>query len=148
VNFVFPITIPANTPSTSPVIVTMSLTNGTVTKVDVQFPGGVIALAHVTITNGLYQVFPSNQDADFATNDETITWPENLVIDQPPFGLQVNGWNDDDTYQHTITVRVVMQPAGTGSHTLQEIQALLNAQGYGEAASTLPPANEPGVAPS
>lgn len=122
---------PHNTLKTNPLITTIDIIQGTITLVSVQFPPGVNALAHCKILWGLYQLFPSNEQGDFATGGETVTWDENITIDAEPLQLTMLTWNDDDTYDHTITARIVMQPAAKG----QTIQNVLSALGSGQVQS-------------
>lgn len=126
--FVEHLTIPANTSKLSPVTATIDVILGTITLVSVQFPPGVNALAHLKINWSLYQLFPSNQSADFSTGGETIAWDENIAIDHEPAQLTLEGWNEDTTYDHTITVRVVMQPAAAAPSVSQAIQQILAQQ--------------------
>ena len=79
--FVTNIKTPANTPQTNPIITPIDIISGTITLVSIQFPPGVNALAHLKLLWGLYQIFPSNEQGDFSTGGETITWDENITID-------------------------------------------------------------------
>ncbi|MDE2469233.1 MAG: hypothetical protein KGL35_10950 [Bradyrhizobium sp.] len=123
--FVFPVTIPANTPQTAPVVQQLQLTAGKITRLNVQFPSGVVALAHVQLSVGLHQLYPTNPDADFATSNETITWDEDLDLDTGSNVLTVTGWNTDTVYQHTITIRVMMELHETVTDLAAEIAQLL-----------------------
>lgn len=120
--------IPANTPSTLPLTAVIPIIAGTITRIDIQFPPGVNALAHVKLLWGLYQLFPSNEQGDFSTGAETITWNENIDVTTEPLQLTMVGWNEDDTYDHTITVRVVLQPA-SGGNSIDQVASALTAGG-------------------
>lgn len=126
--FVEHLTIPAGTGETSPVSVNIPIIKGTITLVSVQFPPGVNALAHVKILWGLYQLFPSNEQGDFSTGGETVVWDEQIEITAEPLQLVMKGWNDDTTYDHTITLRLVMRPATTQQSTSQILAALQSQQ--------------------
>jgi hypothetical protein len=121
----------ANTPKTSPLITTIPIIAGTITQMFVQFPPGVNALAHLKLLWGLYQLFPSNEQGDFATGGETIVWAENISITAEPLQLTAITWNEDTVYDHTITVRIVMTPAAPGS-TIGGVLAALQQQQQGE----------------
>jgi|SRR5271166_2996026 len=127
--YVFPITIPASTPSSSPVVETMQLVKGTIRSVQVQVPDGVFGLAHIGINLGLYQIYPSNSEATFATSGETIDWTEDYLLDQEPFVLTAYGWNDDVVNDHTITLRFDVAPAVMQTDLAQEIATLLATAG-------------------
>jgi hypothetical protein len=126
--FVFPVTIPKNTPPAAPVLQTLQLTAGTITHMEIQYPSGVLALAHCQIKAGLHQLFPSNPEASFATSSETIDWSEEIAVDQPPYQLTFVGWNADTAYDHTLTVRVEMAPPTAANTLAAEVAALLGAQ--------------------
>jgi len=128
--FVYAITTPANTPASAPLITTLLLDAGTITRIDLQFPLGVSAVAHIQLSQGLNQVFPTNPDGAFATSNETITWNEDYDLDQPPYRLTATTWNTSSTYSHTITVRIVMTPAAQpGSDLKSQIESLLGVGG-------------------
>jgi hypothetical protein len=127
--FVFPITIPANTPQANPIITPLQLTAGTITDMEIQVPSGVVALAHIQLKAGLYQLFPSNPEASFATSNETIDWTEEIHLDQPPYQLVAWGWNDDTSFAHTLTVRVVMQRTAALNTLAAEVASLLGSAG-------------------
>lgn len=108
--FAFDITTPHNTPESSAIRTVMPLIVGTITKMSVWFPPGANALAHIKFLWGLYQLFPSNEQSNFASGGEAIEWDEAIEFDTEPAQLVAVTWNDDDTYDHTISVRVVIQP--------------------------------------
>jgi len=122
--YVFPITIPANTPQSAPTKTLLPLTAGTITHVMIQFPSGPVGLAHVFIRNGLNQVWPANPEAYFTSDDETIPWAEEYEMDTPPYQLQAYAWNTDDTYPHTITIRVELTPAAVEASLLDQFKQL------------------------
>jgi hypothetical protein len=128
--FVTHLVTPANTPKLSPVTTQIPIIAGTITQMFVQFPPGVNALAHLKLLWGLYQLFPSNEQGDFATGGETIVWDEAVDINTEPHQLTAITWNDDDTYDHTITVRIVIAPKA-GGQSVQEVVTALQQQQQG-----------------
>jgi hypothetical protein len=122
--FVTNIKTPANTPQTNPIITPIDIISGTITLVSIQFPPGVNALAHLKLLWGLYQIFPSNEQGDFSTGGETITWDENITIDAEPLQLKAITWNEDTQYDHTISVRIVMQPLAPAQSISNVLAAL------------------------
>jgi len=125
--FIHNILTPHNTPSDTPLITPIDIIIGTITLVGVQFPPGVNALAHLKLLYGLYQLFPSNEQGDFSTGGETITWDEQIDITAEPLTLTAITWNDDTEYDHTISVRIVMQPAA-GGQSVNSVVAAIQAQ--------------------
>lgn len=123
--FIFPITTPANTPVTAKQKTVITLAAGTITHVEAQFPPGVNALAHIQITNGLHQLYPTNPEADVATGAETVSWDDSLEIKSGSTTLYAYTWNIDDTFEHTITVRVEVREPSAGN-VAAEIADLLS----------------------
>jgi len=123
--YVFPITTPAATPPTAKLKTILPLACGKITRIDIQFPSGLQGYAHLALNRGLHQLFPSNQAGDFASSQETIWWNENYDIDQAPFQLEAFTWNLDNTYPHTITVRIVLEPITITTDLTAELAALL-----------------------
>ena len=123
--YVFPITIPANTAETAKLKTTLALTRGQISRVNIEFPAGHVGLTHLHLNRGLYQVWPSNPAANFKSSNETIIWEEMYELDTPPYQLEAYAWNEDDTYEHTITVRLVLDPAVVKASVFEEIKSLL-----------------------
>lgn len=108
----YSLTIAANTPATAPATLAAPLAPGTVARVDVQFPSGCVGLVHVQIWRREHQVWPGNLDGNIAAEGLVVSWPDDYDLDDEPFGLEVRGWNDDDTFPHTITFRFALLPLG------------------------------------
>jgi len=102
----FAIKVPANTTEASPLKTTLKLTKGIIHRVEVQFPIGTRALAHCRIKRAGYQVWPTNRGGSFASDGYTIPIDENYELLHEPMGLIAICWNDDDTFPHTIDIRV------------------------------------------
>jgi len=100
------ITIPANTAAANPTLGRVKISLGLIYKVELQFPPGCGGLAHVVINDGGYQVWPSTLDSDFATDDYTISFEDSYLKQADPSELQIYGYNEDETYPHTIQVRL------------------------------------------
>lgn len=78
---------------------------GVVEKVDIQFPTGCVGLVHTLCRRGGVQVYPTNRSANYHTSGQTITTPDDYLIDDAPFIFQLVAWNEDDTFEHVITWR-------------------------------------------
>jgi len=101
----FEISTPANTARTAPVETTLELTPGVIHKLDILFPPGPAGLLHMVIMRELTQLWPSNPDGNFASDDEVISYPEYYDLLEAPHELQAVTWNEDDTYDHIVHVR-------------------------------------------
>lgn len=126
--FTAAITTPENTPQASAIQTTIPIVFGKITQMLIFFPPGVNALAHIKLLWGLYQLFPSNEQADFAGGDVLIDWPEDIDIETEPSAITAITWNEDDTYPHTITVHIVMTPASGNTNAAAVAQELIAAQ--------------------
>ena len=104
----------------------MPVTHGRIVFCAVQFPSGCSGLAHLTVTRSGFQLFPQNAGQNFASGAETIAWPEDYEFTQPPYTLTLFGWNDDATYPHTVTVRIIMEKVTEQKNVQEEIALLLS----------------------
>jgi hypothetical protein len=101
----FSFTIPANTPANTPEELACKLTNGIIHRVEIGFPKGCAGLVSLAIRRGLHQVWPTNPDGAFNTDNFTILINEHYPLLEVPYILTLVGWNLDDTYDHTLEVR-------------------------------------------
>ena len=102
--FSYEITVPANTLKTAPVEQEMALAAGVIRQVAIQFPAGCNALVHVQVMERDHQLFPTNLDTDIAASGFVLQWAEDYELVDAPYSLKAVLWNDDDTYQHKITL--------------------------------------------
>lgn len=103
--YVFRLTIPANTAKADAESLTCQLTYGTIGRVAVAFPPGPKGLAHLVIYRYEHQLWPTNPEESFAWDNYTIEFDEEFALTERPYTLSIRGWNEDDTYEHTVTVR-------------------------------------------
>jgi len=106
----FELELPANTPGEEPAELTVDLTWGVITHVELEFPPGCAGLAKVKILHHRYQVWPSNIDKWFYTDGRIIVWDDYFELLEAPYNLVLLGYNDDDTFQHTPIVRFEVLP--------------------------------------
>jgi hypothetical protein len=106
----FDVVSPANTLRTAPTQLLARLTKGVVTRVAVQIPLGVKALTGAEIWRGDHKVWPQNPDGFFKGDDVIIEWDEDYLLEDEPLQLRLRVWNDDDSFQHTITFRFGVLP--------------------------------------
>lgn len=101
-------TIPLSTTVYNPQHNILPVSKGLVYRVEFQFPFGCAGLAHIVVYDGGHQVWPSHPHNTFSGDNYTIAFDDLLMKSQPPFQFDLFGYNDDDTYNHTIFVRVGM----------------------------------------
>ncbi len=104
------ITIPKNTTSASPKIILLPIAHGIITKIMVRPRPGHAALAHLVIRHHETQIAPSTENMSFSGDIFPIDWEEYYESYQPPYELKLQGWNDDDTFEHTFDVYVAILP--------------------------------------
>lgn len=96
--------------ASSPEIFDMVMTHGIIHKIDVLFPPGSLGLTGVSIHNALHQVWPTNTDEYFTSDAEVISFREHHPLSEAPYSLQAYHYNTDDTYDHTIIIRIGILP--------------------------------------
>jgi hypothetical protein len=114
--FEYPLTVPAGRAAAAPVTLEALLCAGTVTRVDVQFPAGCVAMVGVSIWRNDHQVWPVNLDESITGEDATVSWPESYDLDDEPFAFTLKGSSPGTTYDHTITFRFALL-------SLEEVQS-------------------------
>jgi len=105
----FSIVTPANTPRTSPQKTVLKLDRGLIYRIQFRFPPGPAALLHIYIRRGLRQIWPINPEEAFATDDELIDFEEYYPLTERPYQLEAYTWNEDDTYDHEVIVRIGLE---------------------------------------
>jgi hypothetical protein len=103
------IEIPKNTPIGSDVIEILRLTRGTITRIDLLFPAGCAGLVGVRLFRAGYQVMPNNFKGYIETDNEMVSTTSPIDLSVNPFELEFYGYNQDDTWNHTIRVRVQVE---------------------------------------
>ncbi len=102
----FHLTIPPNTPVSLLASLQCDLDFGLITHVEVEFPTGCAGLAGVRVRERAHQLYPTNDGSFFVSNGYVIAFADDHRFFSPPFSLFLEGYNDDDTYPHTIGLRI------------------------------------------
>ena len=100
------VSVPANTPATSPVEEVLELTAGVIVGLEVQFPAGCAGLVHCKVLHWERQVWPTPPSTSLASDGHALVVPENYELSTPPHRIRIVAWNLDDTFPHTLYVRV------------------------------------------
>jgi len=118
----FHITLPANTPEADPVALAAPLAHGIIVHVEVEFPPGCYGLAGVRVIEREHQIYPTNDDEWFISDAYVIHFTDVHYLYSPPFSLRLEGFNQDDTYQHRITLRFqLIHPEETLAKKISDI---------------------------
>lgn len=110
--FVKPLTISANTASTSPFSEVLVCSPGKVIGVEMLFPPGCVGLVGVRVKEFERVIWPTNPDEWIIADGETVEWQEDHDMIGAPWALTLEGYNDDDTFDHTIYFRFAMLEVG------------------------------------
>jgi len=98
--------IPANTEATNPASVRLRLTVGKVSHAFISFPAGCQGLVGTRVMRGGHQLWPVMPGEWFVTDDFVVPIQESYRILDEPLNLVFEGYNVDETYDHTITLQL------------------------------------------
>jgi len=87
-------------------VTVLTVTQGLIWLIEVEFPPGCCGLAHLQIFDGSYQVVPATPGESLHGDAVTLSLDDLYMKDAAPWELVVKTWNTDDTYDHQLTVRV------------------------------------------
>lgn len=102
----FSINTPANTPYINRLKTDLKLAAGIIHQVELVFPPGCAGLLHAAINHGLHQIWPTNPGEYFHADAETISFEEFYELITETNVLTVYTYNLDDTYTHSVIVRL------------------------------------------
>ena len=105
------ITIPANTPEATPIKQKLILTAGIIKNVHIKFPAGCHGMVKVRLFRWGFQLIPLVDGEWITGDDETVPTETYYELSATPFSLMFKGCSPDTSYDHTISVRIEMEPA-------------------------------------
>lgn len=85
----------------------IKLSAGTVKEVWILHPKGSVRLAYAKILEGIHQLYPANPEEAYHGNGEPFHFQDDTVLKKPAL-LKLVTWNLDDTYAHTVYVRITV----------------------------------------
>jgi len=107
--YFYQLVLPPNTSKINPVVMTMPVHAGLLSYIEVEFPGGCSGYAHTQIKYHSRQLLPFNPPGDLY-GDSRIFKPDlNFPLTEPPHEFVAWGWNEDDTYQHIVSIGIMVQ---------------------------------------
>ena len=83
---------------------------GIIHQVEIHFPSGCNGLLSCSLYLGGHQILPSTEGMEIIGNKETIVLLEHIELNADQNTIRVQTTNADDTYSHTIQVRVSVLP--------------------------------------
>ena len=99
------LTVPAQTPRSSPVKTVCHVTRGLVYKLEIRIPPGHAGLTGIWITHGGFQVWPSTLGEYFVGDDDLISYEDVYLLESAPYCFNIYAFNNDDTFPHSFYVR-------------------------------------------
>jgi len=109
--YVIDIPTPANTLASSPLETRLVVTAGIAREEWFMFPAGCVGLAHMVVEYQSRQVWPALPGTSLHWDDVMIHVEDRYPFEEEPFDVVIKTWNLDDTYDHTLTFAVVVDPA-------------------------------------
>ncbi len=102
------LTTPQNTPVGVPALQDIVLTKGFIAHIAIKFPSGPAGLLHVSLWNGAVKLFPGDPNQYFSGDNEMIEFytEYDVPLVVGVYKLTIQGWNEDDSYEHGVLVRV------------------------------------------
>lgn len=86
----------------------LKVCKGLAYRFEVEFPPGCSGLQHVQIFDGSYQVYPASQQDSFHSDARVISFDDLYLKTAEPFEFLIKTWNLDETWAHTVQVRIGM----------------------------------------
>lgn len=102
------VTIPASTSKNEALKRTLRLNSGIIRRILVGFPDGACGLVHVQVFDKSWQVLPWTLGESLCWNNYVFDLSMHYELKSEPYALTIYAWNDDDTYEHTVFVGVVL----------------------------------------
>jgi len=100
------ISTPANTAKTALKRTGLHVTKGLIYKIEIDFPPGSAGLMGVAVFDGGYCIWPSNVTEFFTGDDTEVDFDDLYLKEAAPYVLDIYTYNTDDTYAHTVNVRL------------------------------------------
>jgi len=121
VQFQESVKIDENTLITSLKQIDLKVTAGVVTHLAVEFPAGCAGLAHLRILRGGYQVWPVDIGEWLTSDDHVIEIDTHYGLMDHPLQFRIEGYNEDETNFHILTVRLELTEALDPTLSLVEL---------------------------
>jgi len=108
----------------SPLREDIKLGSGRISKVDFHFPAGCAGLVGVRVLQGASQLWPLTSGEWIVSDDHTVTFSSDYLLDVRPYNLTIVGYSEDDTYPHTIYISITVDSVVDSSQPIVEAISL------------------------
>jgi len=106
----FSISTPKDTSAASPLETAMPLCRGVIHQVDFYFPPGSLGMLKLRVNSAIHQIWPYNTGEFMLGDDVYFSFREHIPLLDEPYRLQAFSHNLDDTYDHSLIVRIGVLP--------------------------------------
>lgn len=129
----FAITVKTTHTEASPKEQVLKLTHGVIHRVELGFPSGCAGLVRVKLLHEEHQLYPTNPDGYFASDDYNIPINDYYELYTEPYSLKFIGYAVGTSYDHTIIVRIgvlpeeVLKPTTLATRIVEAFKTLIGA---------------------
>lgn len=92
----------------APKYAVLSVTNGLVYRVEIDFPSGSAGLLGVAVLDGGKQIWPTTGGEWFTGDDDVIFFEDLYLKESGPFVFTIAYYNEDTEYSHSFQIRIGM----------------------------------------
>ena len=110
--------IPVGVTKEDPLRREVTLPRGIIEELDVVFPPGPVGLVGVRVFRGLHQVVPARYEDWLVGEDITFTHRTPVELLSEPYVLTLEGYNEDEVYDHTVIFRFTVRSPEPDTETL------------------------------
>ena len=102
------ITVSKNTSSSAPEETQFKISKGVLYRIYLGFPAGCAGLVKFRMILDGHPILPVNADAYIRGDAITYEYPIFEEITEEPMTITAQAWNEDDTYDHTIDLQILV----------------------------------------
>ncbi len=103
--YVFPITVPPNTPASTPIRALNSLGGRRIDYGEVWFQNGALGVVGIRFLDNGRQIAPL-PEGWITGNDVTVAWIRGYEMEGPPYAFMTEVYSDAEDWPHLLTVRM------------------------------------------
>lgn len=125
-SYAIDITVEPTTPINEPLKVNLEITPLIIKKVGIVHPTGCVNLVGCRFFYRAYQIYPYNDRGWFLGNGQQIVFEPKTELIEPPHILQIQAYNLDDYFTHTIIINLDVEFIKTSAITQRQPNAFDN----------------------
>jgi len=114
--YVYPLTVAANTPEAAAITQVIPIANGVIHRIELEFEKWCANLLHLRIYRFEHMIYPSNPLGSLTSDGEIVGFNDYFEVFEEPYTLKLAAWNDDDSFEWTVTARIGVLPRTIAEH--------------------------------